>query len=134
MRRFRQTCVSWIFCLGILTALTSSADAQLGPQANPMVVAHLRALPGGTRNTLQSLNQTTPQEPQEEGLQGSNARLVQRREPSAPKRQPHDPSGLGSRDDAQESACAKKIRKMFPPVLLPISALDLDQTRLDQRE
>ena len=134
MRRLRQTSISWVLCLGILIALTPSADAQLSPLANPMVVAHLRALLGGTRNTLPDLNPTTPQEPREEGLLGSNVRLVQRREPSEPKRQPHDPSRLGSRDDPQESPCAKKIREMFPLVVLPISALDLDQTRLDHRE
>ena len=135
MRRLRHTSVAWVLCLGILSPLTPSADAQLSPRAIPMVGAHLRALPGGIRNTLQRLNPTTPQEPQEEGLPGSHVRLVQRRESSGPTRRPDDPSGLAHREDVQESACAKKIREeMFPPVVLPVSALDLDHTRLDHRE
>jgi hypothetical protein len=36
--------------------------------------------------------------------------------------------------DVQESACAKKIRKMFPGVVLQTSDLALDQARIDHRE
>lgn len=37
-------------------------------------------------------------------------------------------------EDVKEGACAEKIRKMFPAVGLPASALILDQARVDHRE
>jgi hypothetical protein len=37
-------------------------------------------------------------------------------------------------EDFREGACAEKIRKMFPAVAVPSTALALDQVRVDQRE
>lgn len=126
-----QTTVSWVLRLGLFVGLSSSADARLIPLADQTVFTHLRALPIGSRNAIQSLNRITSQEPQEDGSPQSKAQLVQRREPD---RRHHDPSVLDYREDRQESACAKKIREMFPPVVLPISDLDLDQANMDHRE
>jgi hypothetical protein len=83
---------------------------------------------------MPSLNRTTSEEPQENGSSRSYTHLVQRRDSSEPKKRLYDPTLPDQKDDAQESACLKKIREMFPPVVLPTSALDLDQARLDQRE
>jgi len=104
-RRLRQRAVSWILCWGIIFALTSSVDARL-----------------------------ISLELQKNGSSRSYTHLVQRRDSSDLKRRPYDLSAPDRKETDQESACLRKIREMFPPVVLPISALDLDQARLDQRE
>jgi hypothetical protein len=44
------------------------------------------------------------------------------------------PPGRTIYDEMQDSGCAKKIRGIFPPLVLPVSALAFEQARIDQRE
>jgi len=134
MRSFQQITVSWVLCLGIFIAGTSFAAAQRIALADPSVFPHLRVLSVETENAIQNLNRPVSSEYSEEGSPRSKAQLVQGRELAEQKRQPHDLSEPDLREDVQESACAKKIREMFPPAVLPISALNLDQATVDHRE
>ena len=134
MRSFQQITVSWVLCLGIFIAGTSFAAAQRIALAEPSVFPHLRVLSVETENAIQNLNRPVSSEYSEEGSPRSKAQLVQGRELAEQKRQPHDLSEPDLREDVQESACAKKIREMFPPAVLPISALNLDQATVDHRE
>ena len=134
MRSFQQITVSWVLCLGIFIAGTSFADAQRIALADPSVFPHLRVLSVETGNAMQNLNRPVAPGPPEEGSPRSKPQLVQGRELAQQKRQPHDLSEPDLREDVQESACAKKIREMFPPAVLPISALNLDQATVDHRE
>ena len=134
MQSFLQITVSWVLCLGILIVGTSLADAQRIPLADPSVFPHLSVLSVETGNAIQNLKRPVSPEPPEEGSPRSRAQLVQSRELVEQKRQSHDLFGSDLREEVQESACAKKIREMFPPAVLPISALNLDQATVDHRE
>jgi len=133
-RKLRQTAVYWILCWGILFALTSSIDARLESLASQSLIPHLRSFSARTGKAMQSLNSNTSREPHENESSGSYTHLVQQRDSSDLKRRPYDLSAPDRKETDQESACLRKIREMFPPVVLSISALDLDQARLDQRE
>ena len=124
-RRFGQMTVSWVLRWGILFALTYPADARLMSLGSQSLIPHLTSLSTATGKSTQSLNPYTSR---------SYTHLVQRRDSSNPKSRPYDLTMPDRKEDAQESACLKKIREMFPPVVLPTSALDIDQARLDQRE
>lgn len=134
MRSFLQITISCVLCLGIFIAGTSLADVGRISLADPLVFPHLRVLSFETRNAIQDLNGPVSQENPEEGSPRSKLQLVQGRELAQQKRQSHDLSEPDLREDVQESACAKKIREMFPPAVLPISALNLDQATVDHRE
>lgn len=124
-RRFRQIAVFWVLGWSILLALTASANARLMSHASQSLNPHFRSFSTATGNPAQSPNPNAS-----EGY----THLVQRRESSNPKRSLYDLTMPDRKEDDQESACLKKIREMFPPIVLPTSALDLDQARLDQRE
>jgi hypothetical protein len=56
------------------------------------------------------------------------------RKPASPDSRRYDAPLGDVHEDVREGACAEKIRKMFPATTLPVSALALDQARVDQRE
>lgn len=124
-RRFGQLTVSWVLGWSLLFALTSSADARFMSLATQSLIPDFRSFSFATGNPTQRPDSNTPR---------GYTHLVQRQDSSDPKKHPYNLTVPDRKEDAQETACLAKIREMFPPVVLPLSVLDLDQARLDQRE
>jgi hypothetical protein len=76
----------------------------------------------------------TSWQPQEDEFPQNKAQLVQMRQPPNQGNRLDDSSVPDIHEDYQESACAKKIRTMFPAVVFPSSALALDRARVDHKE
>jgi hypothetical protein len=134
MPRVLEIVGSWAIHLGILTGLSCSADVRLIPLADHRAISSLDAF--SIRSVIAPQNLTRPpaQLLKEIGSAEHTAQLVQRRESSKADRQPRESHEPDMYQDVQESACAKKIRKMFPAVVFPTSNLALDQARVDHRE
>lgn len=134
MSRILEVTGSWAIHLGILTGLSCSVDARLIPLADHRAISSLSAASIRSVTATQSLTRSSAESLKGKGLSESTAQLVQRREslePDTQLRESHEPDMY---QDVQESACAKKIRKMFPGVVLQTSDLALDQARIDHRE
>ena len=134
MPRLVGTTVSWILPLGVLIGLSSPVNARVTPLADQLAFPDLGAFSIWPVKAIESLNHTTPREPLEDGSLLGKAQLVQMRKPPTPGRPSQDPPGPDDQEDVRIGACAEKIRKAFPTSALPVSALALDQARVDQRE
>lgn len=104
------------------------------PQADHRALSSLSAFSIRSVTATSSLTRSSAQSLKEKGFSESTAQLVQRRESSKPDRPLHESHDPDMYQDVQESACAKKIRKMFPAMVLQTSDLALDQARIDHRE
>jgi hypothetical protein len=134
MPRVLEIVGSWAIHLGILIGLSCSADARLLPLADHRALSSLEAFSIRSVIAPQTLTRPPAQVRKEIGFAEHPAQLVQRRESSKADRHPRESHEPDLYQDVQESACATKIRKMFPAVVLPTSNLDLDQARVNHRE
>jgi hypothetical protein len=124
----------WAIHLGILMGLSCSVEARLIPLTDHRAISSLGAVSIRPVTAPQKLTRPPVQPLKEQGFAESTAQLVQRQESSKPDRRLHESPWPDFYQDVQESACAKKIRKMFPAVVVPTSDLALDQARVDHRE
>jgi hypothetical protein len=134
MSRVLEVTGSWAIHLGVLIGLSCSVDAQLIPLADHRTLSSLSAFPVRSVTATQSFTRPSAQSLKENGFSENTAQLVQRRESSKPDKQPRESHEPDMYQDVQESACAKKIRTMFPAVVFQTSDLALDQARVDHRE
>jgi hypothetical protein len=119
MPRFLKS-LPWALCLSVLIEVSSSVDARLTQLAEMKV--------------MQDLSPTTPQPSTENGSPQGKTVQVQRRESPTFDTRRRDAAVPNIHEDFQESACAQKIQTMFPAIVVPVSALAVDQARMDHKE